>query len=108
MYNILIQGCVMDFEAKYGSVSESLPSWCRGAEAIDNQATCQKLSNVAMKPIAPNRISKVIFRRSKSIILRFISSCIFQRFGDLSQEAKSKILYENLWTNLVRTGGINF
>ena len=97
----------MDFEPRFGSLAESLPSWCQGAEAIENEATCQKLSNVAMKPIAPNRISKVIFRGSKSIILRFISSCIFQRFGDLSRDAKSKILYENLWTNLVSTGGKN-
>ena len=54
----------MDFEVRFGAIVDSLPHWCQGREAIDNQLKCQKLRRVSILPVAAGRIIKVILRKS--------------------------------------------
>ena len=96
-YHIDIQGCEMDYEVRYGVIADSMPHWCRGGEAINNELECKKLRSYSIKPASPGRISKVILRRGWCKIHWIISFMDFQTFGDLPWKAKCKLLYKHLW-----------
>ena len=69
MCDIVIQGCDVDFEVRFGAIADSLGHWCRGGEAINNKLKCKKLRSISMKRASPGRMSKVILRRSRSMFL---------------------------------------
>lgn len=87
----------MDYEVRYGVIADSMPHWCRGGEAINNELECKKLRSYSIKPASPGRISKVILRRGWCKIHWIISFMDFQTFGDLPWKAKCKLLYKHLW-----------